>query len=110
MKKEKDQLSRLNCLSRKRVEVKNLDELAEALQCGGFDRVMLDNFPADMVQRAVMLVNHKVEVESSGGIVLDNVRSYALAGVDFISIGALTHSVRSLNISLELTPLSALQK
>jgi nicotinate-nucleotide pyrophosphorylase (carboxylating) len=87
------------------VEVTNLDELKDALESGGFDRVMLDNFDVESAGKAVALIDHGVEVEASGGIILENVRSYALAGVDFISIGALTHSVRSLDISLELNRL-----
>ena len=84
------------------VETKNLPEVQEALECGGIARIMLDNFtPAEMV-RAVKLIAHRVEVEASGGITLENVRTYAETGVDFISIGALTHSSKALDISLEL--------
>lgn len=84
------------------VETKNLAEVQEALRCKGIDRIMLDNFPLDQMREAVKLVAHAVEVEASGGIALDNVRAVAETGVDFISVGALTHSVKALDISLEL--------
>ncbi len=68
---------------------------------GGVDRVMLDNFtPAD-TRKAVELIDHRFEVESSGGITYDTIRSYAEQGVDFISVGALTHSVKGLDLSFK---------
>jgi nicotinate-nucleotide pyrophosphorylase (carboxylating) len=84
------------------VETKNLDEVREALACGGIQRIMLDNFPLPDIREAVGIIAHAVEVEASGGITLATVRSVAEAGVDFISVGALTHSVTALDISLEL--------
>ncbi|MBX2991921.1 MAG: carboxylating nicotinate-nucleotide diphosphorylase [Bacteroidetes bacterium] len=84
------------------VETKKMDEVREALQCTGIQRIMLDNFPLDQMQKAVELVARKVEVEASGGVTLQTVRSIAETGVDFISVGALTHSVKGLDISLEL--------
>ncbi len=84
------------------VETKNLNEVHEALQCEGVRRIMLDNFPTNEMREAVALIAHRVEVEASGGITLDNVREVAETGVDFISIGALTHSVKALDISLEI--------
>jgi nicotinate-nucleotide pyrophosphorylase (carboxylating) len=84
------------------VETKNLEEVKTVLACGGIQRVMLDNFPLDEVRKAVELIAHRVEVEASGGIRLETVRSIAETGVDFISIGALTHSARALDLSLEL--------
>lgn len=84
------------------VETKNLDEVHEALRCTGVHRIMLDNFAPEEMRKAVKLIAHRTEVEASGGITLDNVRSVAEAGVDFISVGALTHSVKALDISLEL--------
>ncbi len=84
------------------VETKNLDEVREALRFDGVHRLMLDNFPLAEMRKAVELIAHRVEVEASGGITLDNVRAVAETGVDFISIGALTHSVKALDISLEL--------
>lgn len=85
------------------VETRNLDEVCEALQCEGVKRIMLDNFSTTDVKNAVDLIAHRVEVEASGGITLANVRPVAETGVDFISIGALTHSVKALDISLEIT-------
>ena len=82
------------------VEVRDIDELNEVLKIGGVDRVMLDNFTPEETKAAVKLVNGKVELESSGGITIDTIRSYAEAGVDYISVGALTHSVKGLDMSL----------
>jgi len=83
------------------VEVRNFDELNELLACTGVDRVMFDNFvPAD-VEKAVQLVNGRLVTEASGGITLESIRSYAVTGVDFVSVGALTHSVKSLDLSLK---------
>lgn len=83
------------------IEVRNFRELNEVLQHGGVDRVMLDNFAVDDTRRAVELINHRMEVESSGGITFDTLREYALTGVDFISVGALTHSVKGLDMSFK---------
>lgn len=85
------------------VETRNLDEVREALACTGVKRIMLDNFTLTELRNAVALIAHRVEVEASGGITLGTVRSVAETGVDFISIGALTHSAKALDISLELT-------
>lgn len=83
------------------IEVRSFDELNEALATGGIDRIMLDNFsPAD-TRRAVEIINSRVEVESSGGITYDTIRQYAECGVDVISVGALTHSVKSLDMSFK---------
>ena len=83
------------------IEVRNFDELQQALDCGGVDRIMLDNFtPAD-TRRAVEIIAGRCETESSGGITLDTLRDYADCGVDFISVGALTHSVKSLDMSFK---------
>lgn len=83
------------------VEVKNLLELKEAIE-SGVDRVMLDNFSIESIRDAVKLINGKIEVEVSGGINIDTVREIAETGVDYISIGALTHSAKALDISLEI--------
>lgn len=86
------------------VEVRTLDELEEALRVGGVDRIMLDNFtPAQTFDavKIVKAVNEQVELESSGGITIDTIREYAETGVDYISVGALTHSVKSLDMSLK---------
>ncbi|MBM2840148.1 MAG: Carboxylating nicotinate-nucleotide diphosphorylase [Bacteroidetes bacterium] len=85
------------------VETRNLDEVRETLACTGVKRIMLDNFTLTELRNAVALIAHRVEVEASGGITLGTVRSVAETGVDFISIGALTHSAKALDISLELT-------
>jgi nicotinate-nucleotide pyrophosphorylase (carboxylating) len=86
------------------VETTNLEQVEEALRCRGINRIMLDNFALPAMRKAVALIDHRVEVEASGGITLDTVRGAAETGVDLISVGALTHSVRALDISLELTP------
>ena len=68
---------------------------------GGADRIMLDNFSIEDTKNAVELINHKFETESSGGITFDTLRQYAECGVDFISVGALTHSVKGLDMSFK---------
>jgi nicotinate-nucleotide pyrophosphorylase (carboxylating) len=83
------------------VEAETLAEVAEALEAG-VDRVLLDNMSVEDVGRAVELAARRVPLEASGGITLANVRAYAETGVDFISIGALTHGARSLDVSLEV--------
>lgn len=83
------------------IETRNLEELKQALDEGGFFRVMLDNYSFDDIRTAVQMVDGRYEVEASGGIVPENVFEYALCGVDCISMGALTHSVKSLDLSLK---------
>jgi nicotinate-nucleotide pyrophosphorylase (carboxylating) len=83
------------------VETRNLEEVREALSCKGVDRIMLDNFTPEQIIEALQIVNGQVETEASGGINADNIAGYAATNVDFISIGALTHSVKSLDISLK---------
>lgn len=83
------------------IEVRNFDELQEAMNTGGIDRIMLDNFSIENTKKAVRMVNGKYEIESSGGITFDTLRDYAECGVDYISVGALTHSVKSLDMSLK---------
>lgn len=83
------------------IEVRNFSELEEVLANEHVDRVMFDNFTPEQVREAVELVNDRLVTEASGGITLDTIRDYALAGVDFISVGALTHSVKSLDLSLK---------
>ncbi|MBS4057196.1 MAG: carboxylating nicotinate-nucleotide diphosphorylase [Bacteroidetes bacterium] len=82
------------------VEVRNLDELSEVMRIGGIQRIMLDNFSPDEMRRAVSLIGNRFETEASGGITEATLRAYAETGVDFISIGALTHHIRSLDMSL----------
>lgn len=83
------------------VETRNLNELREALTIGGIQRVMFDNYTVVETLKAVAIVAGKVETESSGGITEKNIQEYAETGVDFISVGALTHSVKSLDLSLK---------
>lgn len=82
------------------VEVRNTEEINEAL-AGGVDRIMLDNFTPERTREAVKLINGRTEIESSGGITLDTLRAYGECGVDFISVGALTHSVKGLDMSFK---------
>ena len=84
------------------VETRNLAEVEEALHCQGIHRIMLDNFSLDTMRESVEMIRGKVEVEASGGVTLQTVRAIAETGVDYISVGALTHSVKGLDISLEL--------
>ena len=81
--------------------MRNFDELERVLRRGGVDRIMLDNFTVDDTRKAVEMVAGRYETESSGGITLDTLRDYAEAGVDFISVGALTHSVKGLDMSFK---------
>lgn len=83
------------------VEVRSFDELNQVLALEGVDRVMLDNFSVENTRKAVEIVAGRLEVESSGGITFDTIRSYAECGVDFVSVGALTHSVMSLDMSFK---------
>jgi nicotinate-nucleotide pyrophosphorylase (carboxylating) len=96
-----DYLSKNNLKLAIEVETRNLEEVREALALKAIDRIMFDNFSPELMKDAVKLVNHKKETEASGGITIENVRNYAETGVDFISVGALTHSVKSLDISLK---------
>jgi nicotinate-nucleotide pyrophosphorylase (carboxylating) len=83
------------------VEAETLDEVAEALEAGA-DRILLDNMTPEQVRRAVELVGGRARLEASGGISLATVRAYAETGVDFVSVGALTRSARSLDVSLDV--------
>lgn len=83
------------------IEVRSLEELDRVLKIGGVDRVMLDNFDIEKTREAVIRIGGRYETESSGGITFTNLRQYAQCGVDFISVGALTHSVKSLDISFK---------
>ena len=83
------------------VEVRSLDDIRRVLAHGGVDRIMFDNFTPEQTKEAVALVDGKVETESSGGITIENLRQYGEAGVDFISVGALTHSVKGLDMSFK---------
>lgn len=83
------------------IEVRNLDELQQVINLGGVDRVMFDNFTPELTKKAVEMVAGRFETESSGGITFATLRQYAECGVDFISVGALTHSVKGLDLSFK---------
>lgn len=83
------------------IEVRNFDELQQVLDKGGVDRIMLDNFSVADTKKAVDIIAGRYETESSGGITFDTIRGYAEQGVDFISVGALTHSVKGLDMSFK---------
>ncbi|RYY21674.1 MAG: carboxylating nicotinate-nucleotide diphosphorylase, partial [Sphingobacteriaceae bacterium] len=83
------------------IEVRNMDELQQVIDEGGADRILLDNFSPEKLKEAVKLLNHRYITEASGGITLENIAEYAATGVDYISSGALTHSVKSLDLSLK---------
>ena len=83
------------------IEVRNFDELQQVLDLGGVDRIMLDNLTPENTRKAVEMVGGRYEIESSGGITFDTLRDYAECGVDFISVGALTHSVKGLDMSFK---------
>ena len=83
------------------IEARNLDDIRKIMSAGGVDRIMLDNFNIPDTREAVRIIAGRYETESSGGITLDTIRSYAECDVDFISVGALTHHVRSLDMSLK---------
>ena len=83
------------------IEVRNFDELRQAMECGGINRIMLDNFSVEDTKKALDIVAGRYEIESSGGITFDTIRDYAECGVDFISVGALTHSVKGLDMSFK---------
>ena len=85
------------------IEVRNTKELEEVLRVGGVDRIMLDNFSPENLKEALKIIPSSYETEASGGITLENIRAYADTNVDFISVGALTHSVKSLDLSLKAT-------
>ena len=83
------------------IEVRNFDELNQVLTHGGVNRIMLDNFSVSDTKKAVDIISGRYETESSGGITYDTIRDYAEQGVDFISVGALTHSVKGLDMSFK---------
>ena len=83
------------------IEVRDFDELQQVLDRGGVDRIMLDNFSIENTKKAVGMIAGRYEVESSGGITFETIRGYAECGVDFVSVGALTHSVKGLDMSFK---------
>ncbi len=101
IEKCKDYRDKFNLDSKIEVEASNIEQVREALYCD-IDMIMLDNFNLDEMKKAVELINEQVEIEASGNITLDTVKEIAETGVDYISVGAITHSVKALDISLEL--------
>ncbi len=83
------------------IEVRDFEELNQVLEIGGVDRIMLDNFSVEQLEQALKLIPSHYETEASGGITIETIRDYAETGVDFISVGALTHSFKSLDLSLK---------
>lgn len=83
------------------VEARSLEDIEVVLSMGGVRRILLDNFSVELTEKAVKLIDHRVETESSGGITRETIRSYAECGVDYISVGALTHQINSLDLSLK---------
>jgi nicotinate-nucleotide pyrophosphorylase (carboxylating) len=83
------------------IETRSLDEVSQVLAVGGVHRIMLDNFGFEELREAVQLIDHRFETEASGGITLGTIRQYAECGVDYISVGALTHHISSLDLSLK---------
>ena len=83
------------------IEARNMNDVQEILACGGIDRIMLDNFSPEETKIAVQIIGGRFETESSGGITLETIRSYAESGIDYISVGALTHHIESLDMSLK---------
>ena len=83
------------------VEARSIADVKKILLVGGIDCIMLDNFTPEETKEAVQIIGGKVKTESSGGITIENLRAYAESGVDYISVGALTHQIRSLDLSLK---------
>ncbi|MGZ3750023.1 MAG: carboxylating nicotinate-nucleotide diphosphorylase [Mucilaginibacter sp.] len=94
-------LQKLNKKLAIEIEVRNLDELEQVLQTGGVNRILLDNFNFNDLCQAVNIIEGRYITEASGGVTIDTIRQYAECGVDYISVGALTHSVKSLDLSLK---------
>ena len=101
LKNVREYLARTGKKLKIEIEVRSLDDIRKVLEIGGVDRIMFDNFTPELTREAVKLVDGRVETESSGGITLDTLRAYGEAGVDFISVGALTHSVKGLDMSFK---------
>lgn len=97
----KTYLAKNNLALKIEIEARSIRDVQEILQVGGVDRIMLDNFKPELMKEAVSLIDRKVETEASGGITIENLREYALTGVDYISVGALTHHIKSLDMSLK---------
>jgi nicotinate-nucleotide pyrophosphorylase (carboxylating) len=101
IKRTRDYLEKVGKNLSIEIEARNLDDVRTILLIGGIDRIMLDNFSIPDTHEAVKLIGEKFEIESSGGITYENIRDYAECGVDYISVGALTHHLKSLDLSLK---------
>lgn len=101
IRKTREYLKRNNLDLKVEIEARSLNDVMVILDTGGVDRIMLDNFSIKDTREAVKLIAGRIETESSGGITLENIREYAECGVDFVSVGALTHHVRSIDMSLK---------
>lgn len=101
IKKTNEYLKEKNKVLKIEIEARDLQDVEEILAVGGIDRIMLDNLSLEETRRAIKLINGRFETESSGGITLSTIRAYAKCGVDYISVGALTHQIRSLDLSLK---------
>jgi len=99
--KTKEYLRKSNLNLKIEIEARNLEDVRKIIATGGVDRIMLDNFSVKNTKIAVKEIAGRFETESSGGITLETIRSYAECGVDFVSVGALTHHIRSLDMSLK---------
>jgi nicotinate-nucleotide pyrophosphorylase (carboxylating) len=99
--KTHEYLKKINRNLRIEIEARSLEDVGIVIKTGGIDRILLDNFSTELTRKAVLLINGKFEIESSGNITLSNIRDYAECGVDYISIGALTHQINSLDLSLK---------
>ena len=97
-----DYLKKGNMIMPIEIEVRSMNDVKQVLKHNGVDRIMLDNFSIENTRKAVEIIQGKVETESSGGITLKNIKEYALCGVDYISVGALTHQIQSLDMSLKV--------
>jgi nicotinate-nucleotide pyrophosphorylase (carboxylating) len=101
IRKTRDYLTHTNKNLKVEIEARNLDDVRKIIEIGGVDRIMLDNFNLSDTMEAVKLIGDRYETESSGGITLETIRAYAECGVDYISTGALTHHIKSLDMSLK---------
>jgi len=101
IQKTRDYLKKKNLNLKVEIEARSMDDIKTILSTGGVDRIMLDNFSIEDTLMAVKEISGKFETESSGGIDLSTIRAYAECGVDYISVGALTHNIKSLDMSLK---------
>jgi nicotinate-nucleotide pyrophosphorylase (carboxylating) len=102
IEKANDYRNRVNPNMKIEVETRNIDEVKQVLASGKVERIMLDNFTPEEIKEAVNIIPSSIETEASGGITLSNIKTYAITGVNYISVGALTHSVKALDLSLKI--------